>query len=187
LAIEAIIKEAPNVNIYPDPSVEIVKEKLMQKYGFPKEQIMVGNGGEEIIKMIAMTFIDEGDEAVMADPTFSLYDITISHMGGVSKKIPLKNLETDLDAMIEAINEKTKLVYLCNPNNPIGNITTKEKLEKFVAEIPEDVVLVLDEAYFEYAIRNVEYPNGLEILKNRPNTIVLRTFAKVAGLAGLRI
>ncbi len=187
LAIEAIINEAPRVNIYPDPSVEIVKEKLMQKHGFPREQIVVGNGGEEIIKMIAMTFINEGDEAVMQDPTFSLYDITISHMGGVSKKIPLVDFETDLDAMIDAINEKTKLVYLCNPNNPIGNIVSKDKLDNFVDKIPEDVVLVLDEAYFEYASRNIEYPDGLEVLKRRPNTIVLRTFAKIAGLAGLRI
>ncbi|MBN2259707.1 MAG: histidinol-phosphate transaminase [Clostridiales bacterium] len=187
LAIEAIIEEASNVNIYPDPSVDIVKEKLFKKHGIPKEQMILGNGGEEIIKMIAMTFLNEGDEAIMADPTFSLYDITVSHMGGVSVKIPLNDFQQDLDVMLNAISEKTKLMYICNPNNPIGNILTKEVLDDFVSKLPEEVVLVLDEAYFEYASKNDEYPDGLDVLKRRPNTIVLRTFAKVAGLAGLRI
>ena len=187
LAIEAIIKEATNVNIYPDPSVDALKEKLAKKYNFKKSEMIIGNGGEEILKMMAMTFINTGDEAIMSDPTFALYDITISHMGGVSVKVPLNNFEQDLDKMIASITDKTKLIYLCNPNNPIGNIVKKDEMDKFVAKIPEDIVLILDEAYFEYASKNEEYPNGLDVLRRRKNTIVLRTFAKVAGLAGLRV
>ncbi len=188
LAVEAIKKEAENVNIYPDPTADVLKEKLGAKYGFKKSEITIGNGGEEILKMLAMTVINRDDEAIMPEPTFSLYDISVSYMGGVSVKVPLKeDLSVDLDAMIAAITDKTKLMYICNPNNPIANIINKADLEEFVAKIPEHIVLVLDEAYYEYAIRNVDYPNGLEILKKRPNTLVMRTFAKVAGLAGMRI
>jgi histidinol-phosphate aminotransferase len=188
LAVEAIKNEAANVNIYPDPTASALKEKLGAKYGFKESEIIIGNGGEEILKMLAMATINRGDEAIMAEPTFSLYDISVSYMGGVSVKIPLKeDLSMNLDAMIEAITDKTKLMYICNPNNPIANIINKKELEEFVAKVPEHVVLVIDEAYYEYAIRNAEYPNGLEILKKRPNTLVMRTFAKVAGLAGMRI
>jgi len=187
LAVAAIIKEASNVNLYPDPSVDIVKTKLSKKFEVEKEQIIVGNGGEEIIKAIAMTFINEGDEVIMADTTFSLYDITSSLMGSVSIKVPLKDFKHDLDGFLERINEKTKLVYICNPNNPIGNIMSKEEIDNFVEKLPEDIILVLDEAYYEYAIRNPKYPDGLNVLKTRKNTIIIRTFSKVAGLAGLRI
>jgi len=187
LAIEAIKKEAANVNIYPDPTGDALRIKLASRHGVEKDQIIIGSGGEEILKMIAMTFIDSGDEAIMATPTFDLYDITVDHMGGISKKFPLKDFEHDIEGMLSDVNEKTKLFYICNPNNPIGNILTRDVLEDLVARLPEDVVLVLDEAYFEYASRNPDYPDGLEILKERPNTIVLRTFAKVAGLAGLRV
>ncbi|OPL09646.1 MAG: histidinol-phosphate aminotransferase [delta proteobacterium ML8_F1] len=186
-AIEAIIDEASKVNIYPDPTAEALRKKLAQRHGVEKDQIMIGSGGEEILRMIAMTFIDANDEAIMATPTFDLYDITVDHMGGVSKKFPLIDFEHDLEGMIGDINEKTKLFYICNPNNPIGNIIDRATLKNLLGKIPQEVVVVLDEAYFEYASRNPDYPDGLEILKERPNTIVIRTFAKVAGLAGLRV
>jgi histidinol-phosphate aminotransferase len=188
LAIEAIQKEAQNVHIYPDPGVTLLREKLAKKYHVKLEQIMVGNGGEELLKLITATIISEGDEAIMADPSFSLYEISVNHMGGKSIKLPLDSeFKHDFKAFIDNVNENTKAVYVCNPNNPTGNIMTKEDMDYLVSNIPNEVVLILDEAYFEYAKATKGYPDGLDILKTRPNTIVLRTFAKVAGLAGLRV
>jgi histidinol-phosphate aminotransferase len=187
-AIEAIKKEADQVHLYPDPGAMALREVLEDKFGIPGERIVLGNGGEELIKLIAQTFIEEGDEAIMGLPSFSLYEIAVSHMGGVCHQVPLtKDLKHDLATFEKKLNDKTKLVFICNPNNPTGNIMSKEEVEGFVAKLPDDVVLIMDEAYFEYARLNEAYPNGLEILAKRPNTIVLRTLSKVAGIAGVRI
>ena len=187
-AIQAIRDEAPKVNIYPDTNAMALKKSLSEKFGIDKDQIILGNGGEEIIKLIGMTVINEGDEAIMATPSFALYDIAISHMGGVPIKIPLtKDFKHDFHKFIDAINEKTKIIFVCNPNNPTGNIMTTAEVEYLVENTPDDVFILLDEAYFEFAIKNDDYPNGLDILKKRKNTIVLRTLSKVAGIAGVRI
>lgn len=185
-AVEAIRKEAENIHIYPDPGVASLKEKLAQRYDLSPEQIVVGNGGEEIIKFIAQTFVNPGDEAIMALPTFGLYGTSVAHMGGISVQIPLKNYKHDFEEFVKKINEKTKLIFVCNPNNPTGNIMTGEEIDYLFNNIPDHVVVVLDEAYYEYAIKNPEYPESIKILKERPNTIILRTFSKVAGLAGVR-
>lgn len=185
-AVEAIRKEAANINIYPDSGATTLREKLAERYDLSPEQIVMGNGGEEIIKFIAQTFINAGDEAIMANPSFGLYGTSVSHMGGIPIKIPLKNYKHDFETFIQKVNDKTKLIFVCNPNNPTGNIMTSEEIDYLFKNIPENVVVVLDEAYYEYAIKNPEYPESLEILKNRPNTIILRTFSKVAGLAGVR-
>jgi len=149
---------------------------------------VIGNGGEQLLFLIAQTFINEGDEAIMANPSFALYDITVSLMGGKVVSIPLtKDYKHDFKGFIDAITDKTKLVYVCNPNNPTGNIMTKSEIKYLVDNLRDDIILILDEAYYEYAIRNDEYNDGLNTLKNRPNTIILRTFSKVAGLAGLRV
>lgn len=185
-AIEAIKEAATSVHLYPDPIARVLKEKLATKNGVNADQVMIGGGGEELLKLIAMTFINTGDEAVMATPSFSLYKISVNHMGGKSIEVPLNNFEHDFVKFNEAITDKTKLVYICNPNNPTGNITAKAKILEFAKTLREDIVLVLDEAYYEYALRSDDYLNGLDILKERPNTIVLRTFSKVAGLASVR-
>ncbi len=185
-AVEAIKKEAENINIYPDAGANLLREKLAKKYNIDSAQIVMGNGGEEILKMIPHTFINPGDEAIMADPTFGLYATGVTHMGGKLVRIPLKNYKHDFEAFIENINDNTKLIFVCNPNNPVGNIMTKEEIDYLLKNVPEDVIVVFDEAYYEYAIKNPEYPDSLEILKTRPNTIILRTFSKVAGLAGVR-
>jgi len=187
-AIQAIRDEAPKVNIYPDTNATELKKSICEKYGVEKDQIILGNGGEEIIKLLGMTIINEGDEAIMATPSFALYDIAVSHMGGVPIKIPLtSDFKHDFKKFVDAINEKTKIIFVCNPNNPTGNIMTKEEVDYLVENTPDDVFILLDEAYFEFAIKNKDYPNGLDILKNRKNTIVLRTLSKVAGIAGVRI
>lgn len=188
-AVEAIKNEADKVNIYPDTNATALKNTIVSLHeGISDDQIILGNGGEEIIKLLGMTLINPGDEAIMADPSFALYEIAIAHMGGKPVKIPLTDdYKHDFDKFIEKINDKTKMIFVCNPNNPTGNIMSQEEVEYLVENVPEDIFIVLDEAYFDYAKINDAYPNGLEILKKRKNTIVLRTLSKVAGIAGVRI
>jgi len=187
-AIEAIQKEASGIHIYPDGVAADLTGKLAEHWSVKPEQIMMGNGGEQVLFLIAQTFINEGDEAIMANPSFALYDITVTLMGGKPVVLPLtKDFKHDFKGFVNAVTDKTKLVYVCNPNNPTGNIMTKEEVNYLADNLPEHVVLVLDEAYFEYAVKNPDYIDGLEILNRRPNTVILRTFSKVAGLAGLRV
>jgi histidinol-phosphate aminotransferase len=186
-SVEAIIREVQNINFYPDSYAMKLKEAIAEKVGLTHENIVVGNGGEQTLAMVAQVFIDHGDEAIMADTTFSLYETSVLNMGGVAVKLPLKNYKHDLDGFVEKINDKTKIIYICNPNNPVGNILTKNEIYDFVAKVPEDIVILFDEAYYNYAKVNPEYPETLDILVKRPNTIILRTFSKVGGVAGVRV
>lgn len=187
-AIEAIKREAENVHIYPDGAALELRQKIAKKHGIDMKQVLIGSGGEQILKLIAHTFVNEGDEVIFGAPSFALYDIMSSHIGAQCISLPLtEDFKHDLKAFEAHINDKTKIVYICNPNNPTGNIMPKDELLSFISKLPEHIVLMLDEAYFEYAIHDPEYLNGIDVLRNRPNTIVLRTFSKVAGLAGLRI
>lgn len=186
-AIEAIKKEVENIHLYPEANATVLKEKLAEKYNLSTENIVIGNGGEELLKMIAETFINPGDEAIMAYPSFDKYSSEVCFMGGVAVKVPLKNYKHDFEGFVQKINDNTKLIFVCNPNNPTGNIMPKADIDYLIKNVPEDVVIVLDEAYYDYAVKNPEYPDSLEILKNRPNTIILRTFSKVAGIAAVRV
>ena len=186
-ALEAIKNELINIHIYPDAAVTALREKLAVKYDIGSDNIVVGNGGEHVLSVIAQTFINPGDEAIMASPTFDVYESNVTLMGGVPVKISLKNYKHDFEGFINKITDKTKIIYVCNPNNPVGNIMTKDEVNYLVSNVPEEVVIVFDEAYYDYAVINHDYPDTLSILKNRPNTVILRTFSKIAGLASLRV
>ncbi|SHH17178.1 histidinol-phosphate transaminase [Tepidibacter thalassicus] len=186
-AIEAIKKELHNINIYPDANCTKLKEELAKKHNLTSENIVVGNGGEELLKMIAQTFINPRDEAIMANPTFGKYASEVMFMGGIVHQINLKNYKHDFETFIKKINDKTKLIFVCNPNNPTGNIMTKYDIEYLVNNVPDDVVVVFDEAYYDYAVKNKDYPDTLSILKERSNTIILRTFSKISGIAAVRV
>ncbi len=184
----AIVEAAKQVHIYPDGAAADLREKLAQFYGISADMIMFGNGGEEIIKMLGYAMIAKDDEVIFAWPSFSLYDIATGIMGGKSIAIPtIGNFKHDFKAYLAAITDKTKMVFVCNPNNPTGNIMTKAELDYLVDNLPDHILLVLDEAYYEFAKVNPDYPNGLDYLAKRPNTVIIRTFSKVAGLAGLRV
>lgn len=187
LAIEKIKEAVSGINIYPDDYGFELKQKIAAKYNLEVENIVLGDGGTEIIKIIAGTFINAGDEAVMPATTFGKYGAEIAFLGGKPVKVPLKDYQIDYETMIKSITPKTKLFYICNPNNPTGKIVPAETIEYIAKSVPENVVLVLDEAYYDYAIRNKDYGDSLKILANRPNTIILRTFSKVSGVAGVRI
>jgi len=187
MAVEAILEEVNSINTYPDANVTKLRTDLGKFLDIDMDRIVVGNGGEQMIDVIARTFINEGDEAIMADTTFGLYASTVILYGGVPVELPLKDYKQDLEAFVKNINDKTKLIYVCNPNNPTGIINTKEDLDYLFSKVPDDIVVVLDEAYYDFATVNPQYPNSMEILKKRPNTIILRTFSKVAGIAGVRV
>ena len=186
LAIEAIKKEIENIYLYPEGSSRLLREKLAQKLNLGEDMIIVGNGADDVINLAGMAFINEGDEVITGEITFPAYETITKIMGGKLISVKLKDFCFDLEEMIQRINEKTKLIFLCNPNNPTGAIVNKEAVNKFMRQIPEDVITVFDEAYYDY-VEDENYPNTLAYVLEKKNVVLLRTFSKIAGIAGLRI
>lgn len=186
LALEAIRETLGKINLYPDGNGYYLKQDLARHWGVEPEQVVLGNGSDEIVQLIAMAFVNEGDEAIMATPSFPRYEPVVRLMGGVAREVPLNDHRHDLEAMAALINEKTRLIFICNPNNPTGTIVTKDEVEAFLVRVPREVIVVFDEAYFEY-VQDPTYPDGLDYLRQGREVIVLRTFSKAYGLAGLRV
>jgi len=186
LAVEAIKKEIENIYLYPEGSSRLLREKLAQKLNLGEDMIIVGNGADDVINLAGMAFINEGDEVITGEITFPAYETITKIMGGKLISVKLKDFCFDLEEMIQRINEKTKLIFLCNPNNPTGAIVNKEAVNKFMRQIPEDVITVFDEAYYDY-VEDENYPNTLAYVLEKKNVVLLRTFSKIAGIAGLRI
>lgn len=182
----AIIRELDNLFLYPDGSAAELTAALAQHLGVASDNIIFGCGSDEIIALIARAFFLPGDETIMADQTFSVYKSNADIEGAVSIEVPLKNGTHDLDAMLAKITERTKVVWICNPNNPTGTIVPEDALITFLDAVPAEVMVVLDEAYFEY-VTDLSYSNGIKLLDAYPNLVVLRTFSKIYGLAALRI
>ncbi|WP_202708242.1 histidinol-phosphate transaminase [Sporosalibacterium faouarense] len=186
-ATEAIKKAADNLAIYPDGNCTLLKEALANKTGLKPSQILPSSGSDEMLDQLAKTFVNPGDEAIMADITFSRYIATTKMMGGKPVIVPLKEWTYDIDGMLEAITDKTRLIWLCNPNNPTGTMFTEDKLNDFLAKVPKNIIVVYDEAYNEYVTRDDFPKNSLDLLNDYSNLIVLRTFSKIYGLAALRV
>lgn len=172
--------------IYPDGGSVLLRDKLAAFLGVDPDQLIFGNGSDEIILMIARAYLSEGTNTVMATPTFSQYRSNAIVEGAEMIEVPLRDGVHDLEAMAEAINERTRVVWVCNPNNPSGTYVTEAQLLAFLAKVPRDVLVVLDEAYYEYVVAE-DYPQTIPLLKQYPNLIILRTFSKIYGLAALRI
>ncbi len=185
-AIAAIRKELRNIYLYPEGPCTVLRQALAQKFSLPERVVVVSNGADNLILMIANAFLDEGDEVVMAAPTFSVYTNVTQIMRGRPIKVKLRDFAHDLPAMLEKINRKTKLVFICNPNNPTGTIVSQEPFNHFLSRLPKRVIVVLDEAYGDF-VEDPFFPNGLDYIQERRQVILLRTFSKVYGLAGLRI
>jgi histidinol-phosphate aminotransferase len=184
-ALEAMRKSLENVSYYPDGNCAILREKLSQKLGFPPSTFVFGNGVDEIIHFIGLAFLDEGDEAIMVDPSFVRYEAAVLLNKAICRKIPLRDFQYDVDGIIDAINERTKVIFIANPNNPTGTFLSKEKLGRLVQEA-EGKLIVLDEAYYEF-VDDSSFPDSLSYLREGKDLIILRTFSKIYGLAGLRI
>ncbi len=185
---EAAREAVDRVHRYPDGTGRELREKLAGHLGVDPEMVVIGNGSNEILEIMAQLFITEGGRSLYAWPAFVVYRLATLANGGRGIEVPLTpDLKHDLDAMAAAVDESTGVVFVANPNNPTGTYVNQEELERFMDKLPETVPLVLDEAYFEFAQHLPDYPNGIEyLLEGRP-VIVARTFSKAHGLAGLRV
>lgn len=187
LAVEAMRQALEGINRYPDGVSFALRKALSVRLGVTGKQLVFGCGGDEILELVAKAVLGPGDEVVYAWPSFAMYPIVTRGMGATGVAVPLDDdYVHDLDAMAAAVTERTRLVIVCNPNNPTGTSIGAEAFERFVAALSEDVILVVDEAYFEF-VRRSNFPNVIDLLSKRPGTLILRTFSKVYGLAGIRI
>ncbi|TVY04579.1 histidinol-phosphate transaminase [Cohnella terricola] len=185
-AKEAIAREIENISIYPDGAAVELTNALAKHHGVNSDQIIFGAGSDEIILMICRAYLLPGDETIMADQTFPQYKHNAQIENATIIEVPLKEGTHDLYAMLERVTDKTKVVWICNPNNPTGTVNNVDEVEWFLSKVPGHVLVVLDEAYCEY-VEDPSFPNGLQLLKKYPNVITLRTFSKIYGLASLRI
>lgn len=182
----AIVAEVANASIYPDSFSTSLTEAVADYLNVDRKQIIFGAGSDEVILMLARAFFVPGDETIMADETFPQYKHNAEIEGAVCVEVPLKDGKHDLPAMLAKVNERTKIIWICNPNNPTGTIAGKDELDAFLSQVPANVIVVLDEAYIEY-VTDGSFPNSLDYLKTYKNVILLRTFSKIYGLASLRI
>ena len=186
-ALEAIERAATDLNRYPDGGAYRLRAALAERHGVRFEEIAIGAGADGLIDGISQAVLDPGDEIVCGWPSFPSYVLYALKLAAAPRRVALKEDRYDLDAILAAVTPRTKVVYLCHPNNPTGTMNTRAELDDYFDRVPEDVLTVLDQAYFEY-IDEEEYPDGIEEYFNRGRqVIVLRTFSKIYGLAGLRV
>ena len=186
-ALEALERAAPRLNRYPDGGTYRLRTALAERYDLRYEDVAVGAGADGVIDCLSQATLDPGDEIVCGWPSFPSYVIYALKMGATPMRVPLRDDRYDLDALLGAIGPRTKLVYVCHPNNPTGTMNRRAELDAFLDRLPEHVLPVLDQAYLEY-IDDDEYADGIEEYFKRGRRIaVLRTFSKIYGLAGLRV
>lgn len=187
LAQAAMQREIVNCNFYPDPNSPLLQTQLAERYGLAKEQIFLTTGGDHALNLFANAFVNEGDEVIVGAPSFQTYASSTAIMGGKLVKVPLdKDLCYDLEAILAAITAHSKLIIICNPNNPTGTIVRKQQVADFMARVPAHCLVIFDEAYAEF-VEDPDYPQGVDYLRQGANVIVMRTFSKAYGLAGLRV
>lgn len=174
------------LNRYPDGSGYYLKEALAERLSIKEDEVILGNGSNELLDIAVRTFIQPGDEAVMAQPSFVVYSMSVQAQGGKSVQIPLRDYTHDLGAMADAVTTKTKILFISSPNNPTGTINKKEEFDRMMKRIPDGVLVVADEAYIEY-VTDPEYADGMKHFRDGRDILILRTFSKIYGLAGLRI
>lgn len=185
-AVDAAARALKESHLYPDGGSNELKAALSKKLGVAKETLVIGNGSNDIIELLVRTFVGPEDTVVTAWPSFVVYRLVTQAHGRDAIVAPLRKLRYDLSAMAALIDQRTKLVFIANPNNPTGTYVSKREVAAFLDRIPRSAIVVLDEAYFEYTTA-ADYPNGLKDFTGRPRLVVLRTFSKAYGLAGLRV
>ncbi|HWN81353.1 MAG TPA: histidinol-phosphate transaminase [Candidatus Udaeobacter sp.] len=183
---EALAREIRDLNRYPEGTSLGLRLALAERHGVDPGQIVVGSGSNEIIELLAHVYLGPGDEAVLADPTFPMYYPAIRVTGADVKRVPCRELTHDLPAMAAAITSRTRMVFVCNPNNPTGTMVTADEVAAFMAAVPPHVLTVFDEAYHEYVI-DPRYPKSQSYLAGGRPVAILRTFSKIYALAGLRV
>lgn len=176
-----------NLHRYPDGGCFELRRKLSKVLRVRPDEIVFGNGSDELLVFAVRAFAGKGDEIVIADPTFLIYEIAGQAENASVVKVPMKDFHYDLDAMRKAVTARTKLVFIANPDNPVGTVVGEKALVRFLKTLPPRVIVVLDEAYYEFARDRRGYPDSLKLQNEFPNLIVTRTFSKAYGLAGLRV
>ena len=185
-AVEAIKEVLADLHRYPDGNSHNLRQRLGEKLQVARNNIVVGNGSNEIIELLARTFLRPGDEVIMPDPSFLMYEIMVQAGGGRPVKVPLKDMVVDLEGMAESVSQDTRMIVVNNPNNPTGTIVSKDGFENFLDRTPAEVIVVVDEAYIEF-VRDKMCPIGIDYLDGGKMVVTLRTFSKAYGLAGLRV
>ncbi|HHV62200.1 MAG TPA: histidinol-phosphate transaminase [Firmicutes bacterium] len=188
-AIEAALSALRRVSFYPDSRGHDLKDAIARRYGLSPENVCLGNGADEIIRMLAEAFLEEGDIVLSVEPTFTQYKFAADLMGQSYMSVPLIDMQFDIDGLKDAITSRTKLIFISNPNNPTGSILRGDQLATLISFIPETALLVLDEAYADY-VTDKDFQSGSRYVgpaSAAPNVVVVRTFSKLYGLAGLRV
>ncbi|HEV2493040.1 MAG TPA: histidinol-phosphate transaminase [Terriglobia bacterium] len=185
-ALEAIRRSLDKVHLYPDGHGYYLRQKLARIHGLDMEQIILGAGSTDLIELVGKTFLTAGDEGITSESAFYIYRLAIEEMGAGLVLTPMRDMTFDLAAMARAVTQRTKVIYLGNPNNPTGTMFTAEELDRLLDALPPRVLVVLDEAYADY-VPHPDYSHSLDYVRAGRNVLVLRTFSKVHGLAGLRI
>lgn len=186
LAMQAISESATQVHLYPDGNAYYLKEDLAAYLGISAEHLILGNGSNDVLQLIAEAYVAPGDEVIYAEGAFVVYSLVTKLCSATAVVVPMVKHTHDLSAMASAITDKTKVIFVANPNNPTGTMVTADETTAFMERVPNDVLVVFDEAYYEYVDRS-DYPQTLPYVLQGRNFIVTRTFSKIYGLAGLRI
>ena len=184
--IKALTAAAQDSSLYPDGSSRLLREALAKHNGVKPDQIVVGNGSDEILLMIALAFLKPGERVIISENTFSEYEFSGRTLAAEIVKVPLKEFRYDIDAYAKALKLKPKMLFICNPNNPTGNYVTHAELEGLLKKTPKGCLVVVDEAYGDYATAK-DFPRSVMLMKKYPNLLVTRTFSKLYGIAGLRL
>ncbi len=185
-SLQNFIQNGTELSRYPDGGGYYLKKALSEKLNVDMEQIILGNGSNELIDIAVRTFLGCGDKAIMATPSFVVYSMVTNSVGAIPVEIPLLDYRHNLQKMADAIDDKTKIIFIANPNNPTGTINRRQEFEMFMDRVPDGVLVIVDEAYFEYVI-DKEYPDTFKYFREGRDILILRTFSKIYGLAGLRI
>ena len=185
-AQEAMRRFLGNIHFYPDGGGYYLRKKLSEIHGLEMGQIILGAGSTDLIELVAKTFLSAGDEAITSESAFYMYRLAVEDMGAGLVLTPMRDLTFDLPAIAHAVTQRTKVIYLGNPNNPTGTMFTAEDLGRFLEALPPRILVVLDEAYFEY-VQRPDYSHSVDYVRAGRNILVLRTFSKVHGLAGIRL
>jgi histidinol-phosphate aminotransferase len=186
-ALAAIEGGAPDLNRYPDGGAYRLRTALAEKHQVGFEHVALAAGADAVVMYLSLAALDPGDEIVCGWPSFPSYVLDAVKLGAEPKRVPLTDFHYDVERILEEVGPRTKLVYLCNPNNPTGTMIPRDEIDRFFERVPEHVLTVLDEAYFEY-VEEGEYPDGIEeYFRRGRRVLVLRTFSKIYGLAGLRV
>jgi histidinol-phosphate aminotransferase len=185
-ALEALRNSLDRANFYPDGAGYYLRQKLAELQQLDMLQIILGAGSTDLIELVAKTFLTAGDQGITSQSAFYIYRLAIEEMGAELIQTPLRENAFDLAAIAHAVTQRTKVIYIANPNNPTGRMVTADNMDRFLDALPPRVLVVLDEAYYEY-VRDPHYSHSLDYVRNGRNVLVLRTFSKVYGLAGLRL